>query len=296
MAPVQQQRFLLGLIGSPIKHSASPAMHEAAARALGMRAHYQLIDVAGAGPALLRTLLDGLRLIGFAGANVTFPYKEAVVPLLDDLSEGARAVGAVNTIVVEDGRLVGHNTDASGFARALTQRFGPAPRGPVALIGAGGVGKAIAVALSGFPGLEIRLVDRDPAKAASLAAALAPRAALRVCGTVEQALDGAGGLVNGTPVGMLPNRGSPVPPHLLRPEIWVADAVYSPLWTPLLREAARLGAPTMTGRDLAIHQAVDAFRLFTGVDAPETAMAQAFDAAIAAHAEEGSPPPPRSDG
>ncbi|TGD96648.1 shikimate dehydrogenase [Methylobacterium nonmethylotrophicum] len=274
-------RILLGLIGSPIAHSASPAMHEAAAEAVGLTAHYQLIDIAGADAARLRSLLASLAPIGFSGVNVTFPYKEAVLPLLDDLSPGARAVGAVNTVVVRDRRLVGHNTDTTGFSRALVQAFGPRPDGPVALIGAGGVGKAVAVALAGFPGLEVRLVDADPAKAEAVAAALAGHAALRVCRTVEEALDGARGLVNGTPVGMLPDRGTPVPLALLRPDLWVADAVYSPLWTPLLSGAARIGARTMTGRELAIHQALDAFALFTGREAPAAAMERAFDRAVA---------------
>ena len=109
-------RFLTGLIGAPIAHSASPAMHERAAEALGVRCHYQLIEVAGAGRDELRALLDGVRRLGFAGVNVTFPYKEAVIELLDELSPGAAAIGAVNTVVVRDGRLIGHNTDTTGFA------------------------------------------------------------------------------------------------------------------------------------------------------------------------------------
>jgi shikimate dehydrogenase len=280
MAHGHARPILLGLIGSPIAHSASPAMHEAAAEAVGLRAHYQLIDVPGADGAQLRTLLSALAPIGFSGVNVTFPYKERVLPLLDDLSPGARAVGAVNTIVVRDGRLTGHNTDTTGFARALIEAFGPRPEGPVALVGAGGVGKAVAVALAQFEGIEVRLVDADPAKAEAVAAALAGHAAVRVCGSVAAALDGARGVVNGTPVGMLPDRGTPVPAELLRPGMWVADAVYSPLWTPFLVDAARIGARTMTGRELAIHQALDAFALFTGREAPAEAMARAFDRAV----------------
>lgn len=271
---------LLGLIGSPIGSSAAPAMHEAAADAVGLRAHYQLIDVAGADAARLRALLDAVRTMRFHGVNVTFPYKEAVIPLLDGLSDGARRVGAVNTVVVEDGRLVGHNTDATGFASALRGRFGEAVRGPFALVGAGGVGKAAAVALSGLSGDEIRVFDADPRKAEAVAAALGGSA--RACAGLEAALDGARGLVNGTPVGMLPNRDSPVPLPLLRPDLWVADAVYTPLWTPLLKAARDLGAAVMTGRDLAIHQALDAFRLFTGREAPHAAMAASFDAVMAA--------------
>ncbi len=281
MAHGHARPVLLGLIGSPIAHSASPAMHEAAAEALGLEAHYQLIDVPGADAAQLQSLLAALAPIGFAGVNVTYPYKEAVLPLLDGLSPGAQAVGAVNTIVVRDGRLIGHNTDMTGFSRALVQAFGPRPEGPVALIGAGGVGKAVAVALAAFDGVEIRLVDADPAKAEAVAASLADHAAIRVCRSLAAALDGARGVVNGTPVGMLPDRGTPVPAELLRPGMWVADAVYSPLWTPLLTDAARIGARTMTGRELAIHQALDAFALFTGREAPAEAMARAFDRVVA---------------
>src|SRR5436309_8936747 len=140
------RRFLTGLIGAPIAHSASPAMHEQAARALGMHCHYQLIEVAGANRAALRDLLEGVRRLGFAGVNVTYPYKEAVVDLLDELAPEAAAMGAVNTIVVRDGVLVGHNTDTTGFARAAAGLV--AKRGAVALIGTGGVGKAIAFALA----------------------------------------------------------------------------------------------------------------------------------------------------
>ena len=117
-----REKFLTGLIGAPIAQSAAPAMHEQAAEALGARCHYQLIEVAGADPAELRALLDGVRRLGFAGVNVTFPYKEAVVPLLDEMSPGASAIGAVNTVVVRDGRLIGHNTDTTGFERVIVDK------------------------------------------------------------------------------------------------------------------------------------------------------------------------------
>ena len=131
------RQLLLGLIGAPIKHSASPAMHEAAAAVLGWRCHYHLIEVAGADSAMLRTMLGGVRTLGFAGVNVTFPYKEAVLPLLDRLAPGAKRIGAVNTIVVEDGRLVGHNTDATGFARACQEIVGSLKGQSVALVWGG---------------------------------------------------------------------------------------------------------------------------------------------------------------
>ncbi|MDF0522623.1 shikimate dehydrogenase [Bradyrhizobium yuanmingense] len=274
------KKLLTGLIGAPIAHSASPAMHERAAEALGLRGHYQLIEVAGADAAGLRMMLEGVRRLGFAGVNVTYPYKEAVVPLLDALAPGAASMGAVNTVVVRDGRLTGHNTDTTGFARAVGPLLAPSGNA-IALIGAGGVGKAIAFALASLKVADIRIFDSEPARAEKLAVMLAPRGA-RVAASVEDALDGATGLVNGTPVGMLPNRDTPVPAGLLRADLWVADAVYSPLITPLLAAARDKGAKIMTGRDLAIYQAADAFELFTGLAPSTEIMGEAFDAVMAA--------------
>ena len=276
-----RRRFLTGLIGAPIAQSASPAMHELAADALGVRCHYQLIEVAGADPAGLRALLDGVRNFGFAGVNVTFPYKEAVVDLLDELSPDAALIGAVNTVVVRDGRLIGHNTDTTGFARAITRLVTAGAHGPVALIGAGGVGKAIAFALAGLGVADLRIFDSERAKAAKLAAQLDGHAKASVTDNVEDALRGVVGVVNGSPVGMLPSLGTPVPDRLLHAGLWVADAVYSPLWTPLLTAAKAKGATVMTGRELAIYQAADAFELFTGFAPSTTEMGIAFDAVMA---------------
>ena len=270
-------RLLTGLLGAPIAHSASPAMHERAAEALGVRGHYHLIEVAGASRDQLRDILDGIRRLGFAGINVTFPYKEAIVDLLDDLSPGARAIGAVNTVVARDGRLTGHNTDTTGFARAAKELVARSDRAPVAVIGTGGVGKAIAFALADLGVSEIRIFDTDIAKADQLIAQLKGRQPIRRAASVEDALAGAAGLVNGTPIGMLPDRGTPVPEPLLHAGLWVADAVYSPLWTPLLNAAKAKGAQVMTGRDLAIYQAADAFELFTGMAPSATEMGIAFD-------------------
>src|SRR6266576_279522 len=160
----EDRRFLTGLIGAPIAHSASPAMHECAAEALGAHCHYQLIEVAGAGREELRMLLDGVRRLGFAGVNVTFPYKEAVVDLLDELSPGAAAMGAVNTVVVRNDRLVGHNTDTTGFALA---KLGVA---------------------------EIRIFDTDRTKAERLALLLRRYAKAVAVNDVEDAVRGAVGV------------------------------------------------------------------------------------------------------
>ncbi|MEY9748961.1 shikimate dehydrogenase [Bradyrhizobium japonicum] len=274
------KKLLTGLIGAPIAHSASPAMHERAAEALGLRGHYQLIEVAGADAAGLRMMLEGVRRLGFAGVNVTYPYKEAVVPLLDELAPGAAAMGAVNTVVAKDGRLIGHNTDTTGFARAVAPL---APSGnAVAVIGTGGVGKAIAFALASLKVSGLRIFDSETARAEKLASLLARHGGATVAKSVEDALDGATGLVNGTPVGMLPNRGMPVPATLLHEKMWVADAVYSPLITPLLAAAQAKGARIMTGRELAIYQAADAFELFTGLAPSTEVMGEAFDEVMAA--------------
>ena len=238
--PAASKKLLTGLIGAPIAHSASPAMHERAAEALGLRGHYQLIEVAGADAAGLRMMLEGVRRLGFAGVNVTFPYKEAVVPLLDELATTAATMAAVNTVVVKNGRLIGHNTDTTGFARAVKPLLA-ASGNAVAVIGTGGVGKAIAFALASLKVSDLRIFDSEPARAEKLAALLTRHGGARVARSVEDALDGATGLVNGTPVGMLPNRDTPVPPALLRENLWVADAVYSPLITPLLDRSARDG-------------------------------------------------------
>ena len=279
--PASGRRFLTGLLGAPIAQSASPAMHEAAADALGARCHYQLIEVAGASRDELKLLLDGVRRLGFAGINVTFPYKEAVLDLLDALSPGARAIGAVNTVVARNGRLTGHNTDTTGFARAVTSLVEGSGRGPVAVIGTGGVGKAIAFALADLGVSEIRIFDTDRAKVEHLVALLQGKLTVRIAASVAEALDGAVGVVNGTPVGMTPSKGTPVPDELLHAGLWVADAVYSPLWTPLLKAARATGAKVMTGRDLAIYQAADAFELFTGLTPSTAEMGIAFDAVMA---------------
>ena len=277
-----ERRALLGLIGYPIAHSAAPAMHEAAGAATGIRVHYQLIEVPGADAALLRTLLEAVRRIGFAGVNVTFPYKEAVLPLLDAIAPEAAPIGAVNTVVARDGKLTGHNTDTTGFAAAITEDI-PAPAaGPVALIGAGGVGRAAGFALARLGVPDLRILDQDPARAAGLARDLGGGA--RAETDLAAALAGAAGVVNATPVGMLPNRDSPIPPALLRPDLWVADVVYHPLMTPLLVAARAAGARIVTGRALTIHQASDAFALFTGARPPLAPLGAAFDAVIAARA------------
>ena len=255
-------------------------MHEQAARALGVRYHYHLIELAGAGREQLRALLDGVRRLGFAGVNVTFPYKETVVDLLDELSPGVAGMAAVNTVVVRDHRLVGHNTDTTGFARAASDLVEGAGQGVVALIGAGGVGKAIAFALAKLGIAEIRIFDTDRTKADRLAHLLRGYGKAVAVNDVEGAVRGAVGVVNATPVGMFPSQDTPVPEALLHDGLWVADAVYFPLLTPLLKTAKARGARIMTGRELAIYQAADSFELFTGLSPSTIELGNAFDSVI----------------
>jgi shikimate dehydrogenase len=280
MAPPVQH--LLGLIGAPIAHSASPAMHEAAGEALGMRCRYHLIEVAGADAARLRAMLDGVRALTFSGVNVTYPYKVAVVPLLDALDPSAVKVGAVNTVAARDGKLIGFNTDCSGFQRGLRRQVGDIAGQTVALVGAGGVGKAIGVALAESGVARVNIFDREAPRAAELAIALSSHCDARAVATVEATLEGAQGVINATAVGMKPNNGTPVPFALLRSDLWIGDAVYEPLWTPMLSHAREIGATLMTGRELAIDQAMDAFEIFTGEAPSRGAMAAAFDRVIAA--------------
>ncbi|KXS15278.1 shikimate 5-dehydrogenase [Gonapodya prolifera JEL478] len=239
---VRPRRVLTGLVASPILSSASPVMHEWAGLCLGATVHYHLMDRPSLDAAGLKDVLHSLRRLGFAGSNVTFPYKEAVVPLLDSLSPGARALGAVNTVVVsKDGRLVGHNTDTTGFARAARHLVENSNR-------------AIGFALVELGVRDIRIVEADPSKAKALADALSARGGVNasINPSPSSAVVGAAGLINATPVGMRPNTSTPIPTSPLHSRLWVADAVYSPLWTPLLIAAREVGAKTMTGRDLAL--------------------------------------------
>lgn len=275
------RRLLTGLLGYPVAHSASPAMHEAAGRVAGLDLRYHLIERSALDRQGLQAVLDGLVALGFAGINVTFPYKERVVPLLDGLSAQAAALGAVNTIVVRDGRLHGFNTDCTGF-RTVCERLGAAAlERPVALVGAGGAGRAMAAALLAAGAGEVRVYDVEADKARRLVDDLARFGAVRVSGSAAEAVRGAGGIVNATPVGMKDPDATPVDASLIAPGMWAADAVYVPLMTRFLREAHARGAKVVTGRELAIRQAVDAFSLMTGFEASEAAMAQAFDATIA---------------
>jgi shikimate dehydrogenase len=281
------RNLLLGLIGSGIQKSMTPAMQEQEAREQGLRLHYQLIDLdtTGAGVDDLPQLLKAMRIIGFAGFNVTYPCKQAIVPLLDDLSEEARAMGAVNTVVNRDGKLVGHNTDGSGWAWGFQRALPQADLSNVVLLGGGGAGSAIADAALRIGVGHLTVVDLDAVRTKALAAKLnAQHGAGRVSASIDiaAALEGASGLIHATPTGMDKSPGLPLPEQLLRPSLWVSEIVYFPLETALLKAARARGCPTSDGGGMAVGQAVGAFELFTGLKAEPARIDAHFRGMVAA--------------
>jgi shikimate dehydrogenase len=269
-APAAARKVLVGLIGAGIQRSLTPAMHEEEARHHGLRLHYQLIDLdrGGGSEAELPGLLAAARTMGFAGLNITYPCKQAVIPLLDELSEQARSMGAVNTVVNQGGKLVGHNTDGSGWSWGFRRALPQADLRRVVLLGAGGAGSAIAHSVLRLGADELRLVDSDGERASLLAQRLNSQyGAGRVTAfsDVAQALAGATGLIHATPTGMDKLPGLPLAESLLRPDLWVAEIVYFPLETQLLRAARARGCATVDGGTMAVGQAIGAFELFTGV-------------------------------
>jgi len=274
------RKLLLGLIGAGIQQSLTPTMQEEEARAQGLRLHYQLIDldVTGSDAGQLPTLLAAARTMGFAGLNITFPCKQAVIPLLDELSDEARAMGAVNTVILEGGRLTGHNTDGSGWAWGFRRALPDADLGCVVLLGAGGAGSAIAHAVLRLGAQRLRIVDSDAARAQALASALNAIYGPRSQSTTDltSALADATGLIHATPTGMTKQPGMPLPANLLQPSLWVSEVVYFPLETELLSAARARGCRVVDGGTMAVGQAVGAFQHFTGLAADPVRMERHF--------------------
>jgi shikimate dehydrogenase len=274
--------FLVGLIGAGIQASLTPAMHEREGARHGLRYVYRRIDldVLGVGVEALPRLLDDAEREGFSGLNITYPCKQAVIPYLDELSDDARAIGAVNTVVFRAGRRIGHNTDCSGFAMSLRAGLADAPRGRVVQLGAGGAGAAVAHAALGEAVRCLVLSDPDVQKAGALAAALCARFGAGrsvVAPDLAPEMARADGLIHATPTGMVKHPGLPLPAALLRPSLWVAEIVYFPIETELLRVARQLGCRTVDGSSMAVYQAVYAFELFTGIAADAVSMRRDFD-------------------
>jgi shikimate dehydrogenase len=273
---------LVGLIGAGIQASRTPAMHEREGAAHGLAYIYKIIDLETLGLTAdaLPELLTAARRFGFAGLNITHPCKQAVIPLLDDLSPDARALGAVNTVVFgRDRRAVGHNTDWSGFAEAFRRNLSDVRRNRVVQFGAGGAGAAVAHALLTLGVGELAIVDTDRGRSERLAQDLCGRfgaGRARAVDDVERAVRAAHGIVNTTPLGMAKYPGMPLARERLRTDLWVADIVYFPLVTELLRNARAIGCRTMGGGGMAVFQAADAFRLFSGLDPDAERMIRHF--------------------
>lgn len=279
---------LLGLIGEGIGASLTPRLHEREAAAQGIRCVYKIIDLGALGltPADLPDLLLSAERMGFSGLNITHPCKQRVIPLLDELSGDASALGAVNTVVFRDGRRIGHNTDWFGFAENLRRFLPGAPLRHVVQFGAGGAGAAVAHAALRAGVGRLSIVDVDQARSTSLAASLNARFASHpgsavVAADVAGAVGTADGIINATPIGMSGHPGMPLPADLLRPDLWVADIVYFPLETELLRSARQIGCRRLNGAGMTVFQAVEAFRLFTGTVPDADRMLEHFAELIA---------------
>jgi shikimate dehydrogenase len=280
--------FVLGLIGQGVGPSLTPELHEREALRQGLRYAYKTVDLSDdrVDPAHLRRLLDFAVELGFDGLNVTHPVKQMMVPLVDRTSRRVAAIRALNTVLIRDGVTHGHNTDVTGFAASLRTGLPNASLDRVLLLGAGGAGTAVAHALIELGAGGVLVADQDLQRARRLVATLGadlgsadveavPLSA--VAGHAERAT----GLVNATPVGMAAHPGTPLDPALLREDLWVADIVYRPLLTELIRAARTRGCRTLSGAGMAVHQAADAFELVTGRTADRSAMFADFDDLVA---------------
>ncbi|MGW4566387.1 shikimate dehydrogenase [Streptomyces sp. NPDC004561] len=268
---MDKDSYLVGLIGAGIGPSLSPALHQREADRQGLRHLYRLIDIdeLGMPPEAVGDLVRAARDLGFDGLNITHPCKQLVIGQLDGLDPQAEALGAVNTVVFDGGRAVGHNTDVTGFAASFARGLPDAPLEQIVQLGAGGAGAAVAHAVLTLGAGRVTVVDALPDRAAALARSLVRhfgpgRAAAAPPDRLPALLAGADGLVHATPTGMAAHPGLPLPAELLDPGLWVAEVVYRPLETELLRTARAIGCATLDGGGMAAFQAADAFRLFTG--------------------------------
>lgn len=280
------QALRVGLIGRGIQQSRTPKMHEREAARLGMDYAYILVDFdqLELDDAALPALLSAGAALGFQGFNVTHPFKQQILPLLDALSDEAAAIGAVNTVVYDRSaaasgkRLTGYNTDCWGFAESFRNGLAGAPLRNVVQFGAGGAGAAVAYALMQLGVENLAIVDSDFSRAQTLAAHMQPAWGARVqaASAIAEGLGSADGIVNATPIGMAKYPGMPFPARLLRSDHWVAEIIYFPEETELLHAARGLGCRTLAGTGMAIGQAVRAFELFTGHQSNMAAMASHF--------------------
>jgi shikimate dehydrogenase len=279
---VDRPSYLLGLVGSGIGASLTPAMQEREGAESGLRISYRLIDAdrRGFGVQDLPDVLAWAQRLGFDGLNITHPFKQAVIPLLDELSEDAADLGAVNTVVFRDGRALGRNTDWSGYGRAFRQVLPDAVEDRVVLVGAGGAGAAVGYGLLEQGAEHVAVIDSDRDRADACVVRLAKRFGddrVSVAGDLERALADAEGVVNATPVGMHGHPGTSVPARLVQDRLWVSDVVYFPLETELVALARARGCRVVPGGGMVVQQAVGAFEYFTGRVADAARMTRHFE-------------------
>lgn len=274
-------RVLVGLVGRHIGASRSPWLHEREGGAQGLDLQYTLFDFAALGreEADLASQIAEAQAAGYAGLNITYPYKQAVIAHLDALSPGASRVGAVNTVSFAGDRRTGHNTDVIGFAESVRSGLPDASLDRVLQFGAGGGGAATAQALLEMGAGRLFVADRDVERSDALVRKLKEEFGDE---RAESARDGAGivevvdGIVNATPMGMSGHAGSPVDTSRVSPAQWVADIVYFPLETELLHGARARGCRVLDGSGMAVYQAAAAFEIFTGRNADRARMKQSF--------------------
>lgn len=281
MATELGRSVLVGLIGRGTALSRTPRMHEVEGARQGLRYVYTRIDPAEMeGDPSFEEMLRAAETCGFAGVNVTHPYKQEAVAFLDAMSDEARAVGAVNTIVFKDRRREGHNTDLWGFAESFRRSMASERKDTVLLIGAGGAGSAVANALLDCGVGMLLVADTNRAGAEKLVGALSDRFSGARAAVVERADAVAAdvdGIVNATPVGMAEHPGTPLSIERLEARHWVIDIIYFPMETEFVRAARGAGCRVATGADMALFQAVRAFELFSGLPADPVAMRATFD-------------------
>jgi shikimate dehydrogenase len=280
---VASSPYLVGLVGQGVGPSLTPALHMAEARAHGLDYVYRTIDLNAVGLAAdqIGEVLRWARRLGFNALNVTHPCKQLVLAHLDAVDDGAAALGAVNTVVFEQDRTVGYNTDAPGFGTGFVEGLPDADTANVVLLGAGGAGAAVAQALLGLGAEHLTIVDLDVDRATLLADQLAQRHRdARVDASsfdkLSILLPHSDGVVHCTPTGMADHPGMPFDEALLHPGLWVADIVYRPLNTALLIAARRAGCRTLDGGYMAVHQATTAFELITGITPDAERMSHHF--------------------
>lgn len=276
------QSVVTGLVGRGIQLSRTPAMHEAEGTAHGIKYIYQLIDVDTVKVEEIRLpqILEAAEIMGFSGLNITYPFKQQIIPYLDTLSVAAQSIGAVNTVVFKDGKRAGHNTDYWGFSESFRMGLPNAKLDCVLMVGAGGAGSAVANALLDLGVKKLLVMDINDAASEDLSARMNSKknGSVEVVKNVELGANEANGIVNTSPMGMAKMSGSPISLDLLRPDHWVADVVYFPLETSLLQAAKLKGCRTLAGSGMAICQAHRAFELFTDIKPDFQRMEATFNA------------------